>query len=82
MHAGLKSTWQADLDYLRILHLAARTLEVEVEAALVALLDAGEVPRFVRVEAAVAPQRPAIPDQPAPKVDLKSYDSLLEGEVA
>ncbi len=82
LHAGLKSTWQADLEYLRILHLAARTMEVEVEAVLVALLDAGEVPRFTRVETAVVPQRPAIPEQPAPKVDLKSYDGLLEGEVA
>lgn len=82
LHADLKSAWQADLDYLRVLHLAARTLESDVEAALAALLEAGEVPRFARVEAVVAPQRPTIPDQPAPKIDLTTYDGLLAGEVA
>ena len=36
----------ADLEYVRILHLAATTLETQVEGVLAALLEAGEVPAY------------------------------------
>ncbi|MCP5109738.1 MAG: IS21 family transposase, partial [bacterium] len=39
----------ADLEYLRILHLAASTMESEVETALELLLGEGEVPLYERV---------------------------------
>lgn len=79
LHEAL-SVWQADLEYLRVLQLAARTLEAEVDAALVALLEQRELPRFSKVEALVAPQCSPVPEQTLPEVDLTTYDSLLAGE--
>ena len=68
----------ADLGYLRILHLAAATMESEVEAALELLLEAGCVPSIEQVKALVAPERPEVPAMPALEVDLESYNALLE----
>jgi hypothetical protein len=75
------SVWQGDLEYLRILQLAARTLEADVEAALSVLLEERETPRFSKVEALVLPARPQIHDQAPPVVDLKGYDALIEEAV-
>jgi hypothetical protein len=72
---------RADVEYLRILHRAARTLESEVEAALEMLLEAGQVPLADRVAELVEPERPLVPELAAPVVELASYDALLE-EVA
>ena len=69
----------ADIHYLRILHLAASTMESEVEAALELLLDEGVVPEIERVKALVSPQMPEHPDVTIPEVDLSGYDGLLEG---
>lgn len=71
----------ADLQYVRILHLAATTMQCEVEAALEVLLQAGEVPEFDRVKAQVRPRSPL----PAPPVqvmapNLAAYDALLGTE--
>lgn len=71
----------ADLEYVRILHLAATTMECEVEAALAALLEAGQLPEYDVVKAQVRPKAPL----PAPEVrvrlpDLAAYDALLNGE--
>jgi len=76
--AGL-SGWDADVDYLRILHLAASTMEVEVEAALELLLEQGVVPRTERVKALVSPSTPEIPEMQEYTVDLGDYDALLRG---
>ncbi|NBC18545.1 MAG: IS21 family transposase [Bacteroidetes bacterium] len=71
---------RGDLEYLRILHLAAATMESEVEAALECLLEAGEtlsadaVRELVTVETAPAP-----PEMPAYEVALSEYDELLGG---
>lgn len=73
------SRWAADVAYLRILRLAARTMEASVEAALGALLAAGEVPSFEQVEARVAPRTPEVPEVHVPAVDLSGYDELLAG---
>ena len=69
-----------DLEYLRILHLAATTMETDVEHAVAMLLDAGDVLTCDRVKeilgAAAAPIVPAI----APlDVNLGAYDQLLAG---
>lgn len=72
---------RADLEYLRILHLAATTLETAVDAALTRLLAAGEVPRYAQVQAAVAPERPSCPGLSLEAPDLHAYDQLLD-EVA
>ncbi len=76
---------RADLEYLRILHLAASTMECEVEAALAILLEASTRPTADEVKALVLPrQQPSVPEMSAFVVDLKLYDGLLTsaGEVA
>lgn len=68
----------ADVDYVRILHLAASTMESEVEAALELLLAEGIVPTPDQVNALVGPARLAVPvDMPVLMVDLSAYDALL-----
>lgn len=69
---------KADIEYLRILHLAASTLESEVEAALLLLLEAGRPPELEQVRSLVAPSDTAVPSMEPLKVDLTSYDGLLE----
>ena len=76
--------WDADVDYLRILHLAASTMEADVEAALDLLLEQGAVPRIERVKALVSPSASevSVPSMPVYEVDLADYDALLDsGEV-
>ena len=78
--AARSEKW-ADLEYVRILHLAATTMQCKVEAALDELLEAGEVPEYEIVKARV---HPAVP-QPAPAIrvhrpDLAVYDALLNGQ--
>jgi len=68
----------ADMDYVRILHLAASTMESEVEAALELLLADGTVPTADQVKALVTPKRAEGPvDMPVLQVDLTGYDALL-----
>ena len=74
-HHGVKG----DLEYLRILHLAASTLEADVEAAL-ALLLADKKPitdeavkLLVKTKATID-----VPALVAPTVDLAAYDALLQ----
>lgn len=71
---------KADVEYLRILHLAAKTMESKVEAALESLLAKGETPLADLVKGLVAPEEPEMPGIPAlaaPHVDLSEYDMLL-----
>jgi hypothetical protein len=70
-------TARADVEYLRILHLAASTMEQPVEVALAAMLDAAEVISFDAVRERVAPIRPLVPRVEIPAPDLSSYDRLL-----
>jgi hypothetical protein len=72
----------ADVEYVRILHLAARTMESRVEEALRELLEAGERPEYVAVQARVSPERPAVPAMEIPGPDLAVYDAMLEGGAA
>jgi hypothetical protein len=67
----------ADIEYLRILHLAARTLESKVEHTLVSLLEADILPVAKEVKSRVAPEPTAVPEIPAPVVSLTEYDGLL-----
>jgi len=75
---------KGDLEYLRVLHLAASTMESEVGAALELLLDQGTLPTFDQVQALLNPKRTPVPEMPPLKVDLQEYDRLLveQGEVA
>jgi len=70
---------RADLEYVRILHLAASTLESDVERALVTLLDRGAPIDYAAVKAIAAPEKPRIPELSIGKADLRAYDALLGG---
>jgi len=74
----LASTRKADIEYLRVLHLAASTMECEVEAALRRVLAQGELPTSDRVKQLVSRQEPEIPAMKALVPDLEAYDSLLD----
>jgi len=69
---------KGDLEYLRILHLAASTMEAEVEAALALLLGANKVPTADAVKALVSSTTTIeVPDLAQPPVDFGAYDALL-----
>jgi len=78
---ALASGREADIHYLRILHLAASTMESEVETALELLMDEGHLPEADRVKALVKPREPEVPEQSVPEVNLEEYDSLLESRM-
>jgi transposase len=69
--------FKGDLEYLRVLHLSAATMESQVAEALEALLSEGLVPLYEAVRSRVTPGKPEIPDVKAPEVDLHAYDDLL-----
>jgi transposase InsO family protein len=75
----LASTRKADIEYLRVLHLAASTMECEVETALSLLLEQGAVPLADRVKKLVVGEQPEIPEVEPLTPDLEVYDSLLAG---
>ncbi len=69
---------RGDLEYLRILHLAASTMQADVEAALALLLSANEAITSDAVKALVVTSaRPPVPAMAALEVDLGAYDALL-----
>ena len=78
---SLGGGWKADVEYLRILYLAARTLESEVEIALERLLAERTVPLADRVRPLVELVTPHIPEMVVPAVDLVSYDALFDHEL-
>lgn len=68
-----------DLEYLRVLHLAASTSEADVEAALELLLAEQRSVTIEAVKALVgATPRAEVPDLAPLSVDLAVYDSLLK----
>lgn len=69
----------ADLEYLRLLRLAAVTMESEVETALTATLTAGKLPSYDTIKALVAPEQTRCPDIQLEDPDLHEYDTLLVG---
>lgn len=72
----------ADLAYLRVLHLAASTMEATVAAALEALLGREERFTYEDVRARVSPERPALPTVQIDAPDLCAYDRLLTAEAS
>ncbi len=77
-----QSLRQADIEYLRVLHLAASTMESEVEIALDLLHETAQPPRAATVKALVCASTPEVPELSLPAVDLMEYDGLLSEEVA
>ena len=70
---------RADVEYLRILHLAASTMQSDVETALERLLARGERPDFITVKALAAPDKPTVPVVHIPPPDLAVYDASRGG---
>jgi hypothetical protein len=74
-HHGLKG----DLEYLRILHLAASGLEADIEAALALFLADGKPMSADAVKLLVSTTTTIdVPDLAPRLVDLGAYDALLE----
>ncbi len=73
-HAGVRG----DVEYLRILHLAASTMESDVEAAITLLLADRQSITSDKIKALVATEaRVPIPEMPPLGPDLARYDALL-----
>jgi hypothetical protein len=70
---------RADVEYVRILHLAASTMQADVELALETVLARGERPDFAAVKALAAPEKTTVPEVHIPAPDLTVYDRLLVG---
>lgn len=66
----------ADLEYVRILHLAASTSETGVEVALAGLLARGELRDYAQVRAAAAPEPVEVPSCTIEPPDLNAYDAI------
>jgi hypothetical protein len=71
---------RAEVEYVRILHLAASTFEADVEAALAVLLEARAPFDYAAVRALVKPREAtSFPAVAIPEPNLAAYDSLLVG---
>lgn len=68
---------RADVEYVRVLHLAASTGERAVEQALAALLAGGDAFDYAVVKALSHPAEPQLPALSIGEPDLKRYDALL-----
>jgi hypothetical protein len=68
---------RADVEYVRILHLAASTTERAVEAALATLLEQDAAFDYATVKAIAQPEQPAVPEVRIGTPDLARYDALL-----
>jgi transposase len=66
----------ADVEYVRILHLAASTSETVVEAALEELLGRGVLRDYAQVRAAAAPEPLEVPSCSIEPPDLNVYDAI------
>ncbi len=74
---GAQATRRGDLEYLRVLRLAARTMECEVAAALELLLAEGRVPTYDLVRDLAAPAASDVPEMDVLEPDLAEFDRLL-----
>ena len=68
---------RADVEYVRILHLAASTMESTVEHALDELLERGKSFDYIAVKALCNPEKPAVPVIAINAPDFASFDALL-----
>ena len=66
----------ADVEYVRILHLAASTSESAVDRALDALLERDELRDYAQVRAAAAPEPIEVPPTAIDPPDLRAYDTI------
>ena len=73
---------RADVEYVRILHLAATTMEATVDDALALLLEMGQPFDYAAVREFASPAKPQAPSLTlAAGPDLQVYDCLLNGSL-
>jgi hypothetical protein len=71
---------RADREYVRVLHLAASTSEIDVAAALGLVAEHHQAPTFDAVRELVrGPTPPVLPELTTANLDLGVYDRLLVG---
>ena len=70
---------RADVEYVRILHLAANTMEIQVDRALKELLTGGDRFDYATVKALAQPEKHEIPQVSIPEPVLETYDRLMGG---
>jgi hypothetical protein len=74
---------KGEVDYLRLLHLAAKNMECEVEAALSLLMDGGQCPSPEAVKKLLKLEEPpAVPAMEPLEVKLDEFDSLTPAMLA
>lgn len=76
---GVTHGERADVEYVRLLQLAATTSERHVDAILTGLLHDGQAFDYASVQAVVSPALPRVPTIHIPVPDLAQYDALLMG---
>ena len=69
---------RADVEYVRVLHLAASTMESHVEKALMVLLESGAPFDYMAVKAIAQPEEPVVPHVAIGAPDLTQWDDLCE----
>lgn len=67
---------RADLEYVRILHLAASTNEATVDGTLEDLLGRGQLRDYAQVRAAATPELIEVPSTTIDPPDLSAYDVI------
>jgi len=75
--AGCSSPRTADVEYLRVLDLAASTMQSDVELALELLLDEEVLPDSMAVKNIVSPSKDSVPEIDMGSLKLSDYDALL-----
>jgi transposase len=68
---------RAEVEYVRILHLAASTSEAAVEAVLSELMGRGELRDYAQVRVLAAPEPVVVPSCSIEPPDLSAYDALI-----
>jgi len=72
------SPYHADKQYLRILYLAATTMESEVETALVLLMETEAMFSSDHVKELVCNKKQPVPTLEIPRVNLEEYNVFLD----
>ena len=77
---GWYSPFNANKEYLRILHVAATTMESEVETALILLMETGTMFSSAHVKQLIGTKKPIVPMMKSPRVNLTEYNVLLQAK--
>lgn len=73
---------RADVEYVRILHLAATAMQSAVEQALERVLGSSAPFGYAEVQELVRPRQTVVPQVRIGSVDLAEYDALFSGGVS